>query len=236
MIVYAVSDLHGNLPAVPEDAEVLLIAGDICPDFRPHGKRNHWDLIDKGGVQQGHWLGGPFYEWLTDAVPSGCEVVATWGNHDFVGEKKFLVPDLPWTLLEDQETTVRGLRVYGTAWVPGLPYWAFYGDDRRLTLRADAIPTGLDVLMTHGPPRGAGDFIPTSARQVEKYGNLHGENVGDPWMTRAVAVKRPRVTICGHIHEDRGMHAVAGQVVYNVAAVDASYVLHPNPCVRLYEL
>jgi Icc-related predicted phosphoesterase len=228
-VVYAASDLHGNLPSVPKDADVLLLAGDICPDFRPYGNRA--GMVDKGGTQQSNWLDTTFREWLESIAPT--EVVAIWGNHDFVGEKKYLVPDLPWTLLEDAEATVRGVRVWGTPWVPGLPYWAFYGTEAVLSARADLIPFGLDVLMTHGPPLGHGDFIPTSEKQRNKYGNYGGMNVGDPTLAAAICREIPAVTICGHIHEARGEYNLEGNPVYNVAAVDEVYNLHDDPFVRL---
>lgn len=236
MIVYAVSDLHGLLlPDVPGDADLLILAGDICPDFLPYSKRQSGS-IDKGGVQQAAWLDTTFREWLQGVVDQGTEVVAIWGNHDFVGERSYLVPKgLPWTLLTDQEVNVGGLRIWGTPWVPGLPRWAFYMDSDRLRLRADAIPADLDILISHGPPRDAGDFVPTNHKQVVKYGNMHGEHVGDAELYRAIELARPQVTVCGHIHEDRGVHFVGDQVVYNVAAVDGCYAPYPNPLVRLYE-
>lgn len=147
--IYAVSDLHGNLPEAPE-CDLLILAGDICPDYRPYGNRA--GMVDKGGTQQSRWLDTEFREWLLGVRKSRTEVVAIWGNHDFVGEQSFLVPDLPWTLLRDSEARAAGLRVWGTPWVPGLPYWAFYGREAQLQARADAIPDGIDILVTHGPP------------------------------------------------------------------------------------
>lgn len=228
-MIYAASDLHGRLPLPPGDAALLLLVGDICPDFRPGGG-NHWDFVDREGFRQSRWLDTTFRAWLDACIAAGIEVVAIWGNHDFVGEHPGLVPDLPWNLLEDEEAVVGpGLRVYGTPWVPGLPYWAFHGSDRLLTIRGESIPEGLDILITHGPPRGAGDFIPTSAKQREKYGNYRGEHVGDRPLREGIKRARPRVTVCGHIHEARGAYAVDGLPVLNVAAVDEFYRLHEDP-------
>lgn len=243
MIVYATSDLHGNLPPIPEDADLLLVGGDICPDFRPYG-RHAVMSIDTGGTQQARWLDEEFRAWLESAIPRDCQVVGIAGNHDFVFEKPFLVPrDLPWTYLKDSLAPLEaagGLRVWGTPWVPGLPYWAFYGREEALSARADLIPEGLDVLMTHGPPYGAGDYIPTSEKQRNKYGNFGGEHVGDPSLVPIIKERAPKVVVCGHIHEARGVHALPDSPsdwdpIYNVAAVNEVYELHKQPFTRLYE-
>ncbi len=233
MCVYAVADLHGRLPVVPDDCKTLLIAGDICPDH-PIGKSERYSLPDKGASWQADWLDTVFRGWLEQLVVRGVVIVAIWGNHDFIGEKMLLIPSLPWFLLQDSETTVNGLRIYGTPWVPGLPRWAFYASEKALLDRAESIPAGIDVLMSHGPPRTAGDRIP---------GNSKFNSTSDPIYVGDVALRdrlrkpcvAPKVVITGHIHEGRGSHSVAGVPVYNVAAVDENYNLRSNPCVRLYE-
>lgn len=225
-MIYATSDLHGNLPPIPDDASTLLIVGDICPDFRPG---NSIDWVDKCGTQQADWLDVEFRSWLRTR-PDGCEVIAIWGNHDFVGEHNDLIPELPWTLLKDDYAIVEGFCIYGTPWVPGLPYWAFYATDDALQHRAAVIPSGLDILMTHGPPWGFGDFIPTSEKQRSKYGNYDGAHVGDRALTDAIREKAPQLTLCGHIHEGRGRYLMDGNhTIVNVAAVDENYSLHKTP-------
>jgi Icc-related predicted phosphoesterase len=239
MVVYAISDLHGNLPPIPEDAELLLIGGDICPDFRPYGhkRHQHWGFgIDTGGTQQARWLDTDFRKWLESAP---CPVVGIAGNHDFVFEHIGLVPHLPWTYLQDQEApqeAAGGLRVWGTPWVPHLQSWAFYGREEQLMLRAELIPKGLDVLLTHGPPYGAGDYIPGGS----KYGNIGAENVGDSSLVPIIAARRPKVTVCGHIHEARGRSVVYAPMavpneVVNVVAVNEVYELRERPYTRLHE-
>jgi Icc-related predicted phosphoesterase len=227
--VYAVSDIHGFLEPLNteliEDGSILLIAGDICPDY------------SKDGRAQAQWLNGLFRVWLTKLVDRGIRVVATWGNHDFVGERYHInsdefseLDDLPWTLLVDEEVTIDGVRIWGTPWVPNLPYWAFFGTPETLQARADEIPSGLDILMTHGPPYGAGDFVPGNRRQVRTYDDPRGQRVGEEQLVEALRRARPKKTVCGHIHEDRGSHVTdAKNLVYNVSAVDGQYDPYKNP-------
>lgn len=237
MIVYATSDLHGHLPEVPSDADLLLIAGDVCPDFGYHGYHGG---LNKDGWAQRDWLCGRFRDWMAGHSKPIC---MTWGNHDFVGEKPWFVKDFMATtrgnvwLLNDSCAMIDGLRIWGTPWVPGLPYWAFYAREEALAARAGLIPPDLDVLMTHGPPYGHGDYIPGGTeKQVSKYGNIDGMHVGDWSLSVAIERERPKVTICGHIHEAVGRYDLEGNPVINCAAVDAAYDLRPNPWVRLYEL
>jgi len=135
---------------------------------------------------------------------------------------------------QDDGVVLDGRFVWGTPWVPGLPYWAFYGGNgnHKLSLRAALIPDETDILVTHGPPYYFGDYIPTSEKQRNKYGNYDGEHVGDKTLNEAIRRVRPEVTICGHIHEARGSHKMDGEFrIENVAAVDEFYKLRENPWV-----
>jgi Icc-related predicted phosphoesterase len=174
---------------------------------------------------QRHWLDTEFREWLEALDARGINVVATWGNHDFVGEHSLSVPkDLPWTLLVDQEVEIAGLRIYGTPWVPNLRSWAFYGSHSFLTARAEAIPEGLDVLLTHGPPYGFRDDVGNN------YGARADTHVGDrPMRDRfEVMAAVPQNIVCGHIHEGYGIEAFGNAMIYNTAHVDEFYVpKHP---------
>ena len=218
--IYAIADLHGQLPEVPGDADVVLIAGDIVPDFYEHRE-------DGSNIAlQSDWLDSEFRAWLGSF---DAEVVACWGNHDYVGEHPALIPDLPWTLLQDSEAVVAGVRVYGTPWVPNLQRWAFYASWQALKARADMIPD-CDVLMSHGPPYGYGDFVPYNQKYAEKYGTpLEGEHVGDSALLGAIKRLRPAVTICGHIHESRGRHVYEDNLILNVAAVNERYEMRARP-------
>lgn len=55
------------------------------------------------------------------------------------------------------------------------------------------IPEGLDVLVTHTPPRGYKDKIAWG-----------GRHVGCPILREKIEAVQPRVCVFGHIHEDHG--------------------------------
>jgi Icc-related predicted phosphoesterase len=229
-MIYAASDLHGNLLDPPADAHALLLAGDICPDFPNRVGYGYGTPEAQAG-----WLDTNFRLWLEG---HGLPTVAIWGNHDFVGEHPHLLPELPWTLLQDSETTLDTdqtgpVRIWGTPWVPKLPYWAFFARPEGLVARADLIPEGLDVLMSHGPPYMAGDYIGTSEKQRNKYGNFGGINAGDRTLNDAIRRAAPEVTICGHIHEAHGRHFLNGHRVLNVAAVTEEYRVLDEPWTRI---
>lgn len=57
-------------------------------------------------------------------------------------------------LLIDQEIEIKGLKIYGTPWVPIINYmWAFEADHIKLVEKFKNIPENLDILITHSPPR-----------------------------------------------------------------------------------
>lgn len=209
MKVLATADLHGNLPAIP-DCDVLLIAGDICPDFL-----TKWD---KGREHQRQWLDFSFRPWLEELRDRSVEVVGIAGNHDWVFERSWLWQqlELPWTYLLDNLVTVCGLRIFGTPWVPNLPGWAFYGSPAMLEARAEMIPAGLDILLSHGPPYQTRDRV------------CGGYHVGDRHLAESLPAVAPRAVVCGHIHEDHGIHTENGfPTTYNVSLVDERYnVMH----------
>lgn len=215
MIVYATSDLHGALPEI-EPCDLLIIGGDICPDF-PVGKKGS---LKKGVYRQRQWLDTTFRQWLEE-IPA-VHVVGIAGNHDFVFENSFTIPMRPmrWEYLRDSEIEVEGLRIYGTPWVPNLVNWAFYGDFDWLGNRWAKIPSEVDVLISHGPPHGHGDRVRS------------GMAVGCEQLHDRIDEIKPKVVITGHIHEGHGIHRFKQQdetTIYNVALMDEVYVPTHEP-------
>lgn len=198
--IVATSDLHGELPDFIVPCDILIIAGDVCPDWKKNQFRN-----------QLNWLLEEFNPWL-EAQPAKT-IVGIAGNHDFVLQK---MPDvqssLHWTYLQDSSVTASGLKIYGIPWVPNLSRWAFHLDDAELQEHFDAVPDDTDILVTHGPPHGYCDFASAA------HGSVHA---GFPGANDTLERVRPAAHICGHIHNGYGykMHP-SGTAVYNVAYLD----------------
>lgn len=193
--IVCIADLHGNLPDVPV-CDVLLIAGDVCPDG--------------AAAEQARWLRTTFQAWL-ERQPAG-EIIGIWGNHDFVGQSGHCPNDLPWVLLEDSAYTLRsGLTVYGAPWTPRIGRWAFMVplSEMPSVWRRWAEP--VDILMTHGPAHGYGDTVVT------------GDRVGCPSLALKIAEMKPRLHVCGHIHEAHGRYRLGDTIVINASHVDLAY-------------
>jgi Icc-related predicted phosphoesterase len=211
MKIIATSDTHGNLPEIPE-CDLFIHAGDICPDFMTR--------FDNGAAKQAKWITHELLPWL-DEVPAK-KLFLVPGNHDFHFEKTRRI--WPW-LHVDGGMRFEGNQIWGTPWCPNLPYWAFYETERMLKERARAIPDDIDILVTHSPPYGTADIC------GPKYG-LKVQHVGDPHLNDAIERIKPKVTICGHIHEGFGVYEMEHTTLYNVAYVNENY----EPMDRLVEI
>jgi Icc-related predicted phosphoesterase len=216
--IVAISDLHGHLPEI-EPCDFLLIGGDICPHRTTPG--TFPDM-----TYQARWLNTTFRDWL-DKAPAK-HVIATWGNHDFIGQKApDLVPHLRWKLLVDRGATVNGVRVYGTPWQPSFYNWAFNGDsEEELERKWRWIPSDTDLLVLHGPPRGYGDYVPANLNSPNA-----GEHTGSTTLLDKILKVKPKLTIFGHIHAGRGVYEVDGVKMANVSVLDDAYRMVHKPMV-----
>jgi len=193
--VVCISDTHTQCRRVEiPPGDVLIHAGDLT------GSGSLEELASEAA-------------WLR-TMPHTHKVIIA-GNHDFCFERcgeaaRALCDGLIY--LEDAEVTVAGLRIYGSPWQPRFFDWAF-NLDRGEPLRRvwSMIPEGLDVLVTHGPPRSLGDR--TAA----------GEAVGCDDLLDATRRTAPTYHVFGHIHEGYGVHREGSTTYVNASTVDLGY-------------
>lgn len=159
-------------------------------------------------------LDAMFYAGLSDS-----EVKRRYGHdprEDDVTARALLNgPEAPCTYLHNSSVKVSGgLTVWGSPVSPAYGWWAFQrkpGDDIRQVWRQ--CPAGVDVVISHGPARGHGDRVWRG-----------GDGVGCEALREEVLRRiRPKVVVCGHIHEDAGVTSEDGVIFVNAATCNLGY-------------
>lgn len=208
MKIAAISDLHGQLPIVPE-CDLLLIAGDVCPVW------NHTLFY------QQQWLDTNFRTWLGNIKAD--KIVGIAGNHDWIFQKDpDRVPELPWTYLRDEAYVHQGFKIYGTPWQPTFLNWAFNLDEHELVEKWAMIPDDTDILVVHGPPKNFGDDV---------FNRGFPENVGSPSLAERIFQIKPKIVVFGHVHGGYGQWEEEGIQLANVSLLDESYNMTNQPVV-----
>lgn len=100
-------------------------------------------------------------------------------------------------VLHGEGTEIDGVPFFGLGGgVPVTPWdWSFDLTEEEAADRLAGCPTGA-VLVVHSPPKGYVD------------GPRH---LGSETVLRTIEQKRPRLVICGHIHESAGEEATVGE-------------------------
>jgi uncharacterized protein len=102
-------------------------------------------------------------------------------------------------VLHGEGATIDGTEFFGLgAGIPVTPWdWSFDLDDEAATQMLSTCPEGA-VLVLHSPPKD----------HCDRAGG--GGNFGSPALLRAIEDKRPRLAVCGHIHESWGCESQIG--------------------------
>lgn len=200
MTVYAIADLHGHLPHVPE-CQLLLLGGDYC---------NTGSDLDAGRK----YLDTTFRKWLEDQPAK--YIVGIAGNHDFILEADpEFANTLPWCYLQDDAVDLEGVKIYGTPRTCSFNgKWAFQSSERDLDKHFESIPEGLDILLSHGP----------AYRQLDEVRDgtylIHAGSVA---LYDRVVKAKPNAVVFGHIHGARGIKDVDGVRYYNATQMNGRH-------------
>lgn len=201
----AISDTHcrHNSVKLPK-GDVLLHAGDVSY------KGNKEEVAD-------------FLKWFSKQPFTYKIFIA--GNHDFYLEKtkatdleKMILKNIIY--LNDSGVTIEGLNIWGSPITPWFFNWAFNRHrGEEIQKHWELIPTNTDILMTHGPVLGINDTV------------LNSQHVGCRELLRKVIEIKPKVHVCGHIHEAAGVTEKFGAKFINACVLNDSYELVNAPVV-----
>lgn len=213
MKIVCISDTHNKHKQLEmPEGDILLHAGD----FTSLGHRHEIIAFN-------NWLGSLDYK----------HKVVIAGNHDhmFCGDGKLQPRFVMYGVKQDPQEAeslltncvylnqtsveIEGLKIYGEPRQPWFHSWAFNIDRGKMQRECwDKVPADIDILLTHGPPLGAGDRVTYPP----------GERVGCQKQREMIYDhKTLKLVVCGHIHEDYGVYDINGKTIVNASNCTLQY-------------
>jgi len=200
MKILHISDTHGYHSSFPESRfegiDVVVHSGD-CSNYRdPY--RNEPEVRN-------------FIEWYKN-VPVKHKIYVA-GNHDTSIERRMVTPGdfaaAGIIYLENQGTTIDGVKFWGSPITPTFFDWAFMKARDKTHKVWAQIPDDTDVLIVHGPPKGVRDLSFNRDGELEMCGC-------SSLMKRCYALKDTLKLVCfGHIHNMDGVDTNQGVAHYS---------------------
>lgn len=200
MKIICISDTHSKHRELElPEGDMLIHAGDLTR------KGKEEEFID-------------FNEWLEELDFQHKICIA--GNHDRLLDRqpekaKELLTNC--TYLNDEWIQIEGIKIWGspiTPWFLGMAFNRKRG--RKIRKHWDQIPTDIDILVTHGPPK----------RMLDRT-NL-GLLAGCQDLANTVEEIKPKLHVFGHIHEQAGEFKTPDTWYVNAVSVNLKYQpIHP---------
>ncbi len=201
------SDWHGHFDDLPE-ADVYICTGDMLGDDPAIWENFGADYIDaeKSRVWQLDWIKRRLEKYPPRSFfgSPDAPVVCVRGNHDYTeiapmfGGEVYEISMDSTRVFEIDGVTFGGFR--GVSWI-GLG-WSDEMRDEELDHQVSFLPEGIDVMVTHTPPRNIldhcwGGNVGASALSSYFNGRLYRIEQGS-------GVSMPKLYCFGHIHESHG--------------------------------
>ncbi|KAJ4362055.1 hypothetical protein N0V83_010997 [Neocucurbitaria cava] len=208
--IVCISDTHNQTPKLPP-GDVLIHAGDLTNQGSYDELKRAVEWLEKQSgfevkivVAGNHdiTLDPPFYhshgaqnwKWPTPQDPTTC--------------RELFRSSASITYLENETATIKlasptgpqtCFTVFGSPCTPRQQQgnWAFQYDEHEAEDVWSKLGDGVDVVVTHTPPKGLCDS--TSGM---------GDQSGCPALLRRLGEVRPALSVCGHIHAGRGVEKV----------------------------
>ena len=182
MKILHISDTHTyhGLLDVPKDIDMIIFSGDCSNPKDPYLNRE--EVLN-------------FIEWVK-SLDVEYKIMCA-GNHDVSIERNFITQadflEAGITYLENDWVEIEGLKIFGSPQTPSFGNgWAFNKKREKMHDHWKHIPDDVDIIVTHGPPKGILDL------SYDRENNL--ERCGDSALLKRVLQVKPKLVCFGHIH------------------------------------
>ena len=212
MKIKAISDTHTfHMEEGRQEVDLLIHAGDAA---------------DSNSLLTNEVEFREFWDWW-ETYPAKYKVFVP-GNHDLYMEspmskslrKKHKGQNNSWILI-DQTAEIEGIKIFGSPYTPEFSTgWAFNSRRDKLHKRWGMIDPGVDIIVTHGPPRYILDHVPRGGNMLE--------SVGCSALAKRIAEVRPKYSIFGHVHDNTKFKNQGVCIKNGITYINASQVKDNN--------
>ena len=200
MKIDCIADLHGYEPELP-GGDLLILAGDYTAADQLLQWSKFFTWLKAQNYEKKILIAGNHDNFFKTGFPTNQKEANDLKEvQAFLEEQKEMdKPDFEY--LCDSGTEYLGLKIWGTPWTP----WfkgvnpkckAFMDSEGDLAKRFKLIPKGLDILISHGPPYAILDKVELGGGICKRVGSLS--------LAKKIDEVKPKIVICGHIHEGYG--------------------------------
>lgn len=203
MKIWFISDTHGNHnKLIVPRVDLVIHTGDAT---NWHDQfRNHHEFVN-------------FFHWFI-----GLDIkhkVYVPGNHDaFINKNerqcKILFEGHNIHLLINEGVEIEGIKIWGSPITPTFGDWHYMCSRDKIIKYWNEIPENLDVLATHGPPKGILDLSISRQHKLEY--------CGDNALFNAVMKVKPKIHSFGHIHNSNGCLNQGVRIFNDINFINAS--------------
>jgi len=182
MRILHISDTHTyhDLLKIPPGIDMIIHSGDCSNPRDPYN--NESEVRD-------------FIDWYKE-IPVKHKIYVA-GNHDTSIEKGLVTKDdfknAGIIYLENESVVIDGIKIFGSPHTPNFGNWAFMKERNKLErFWRLAIDEDVNIVVTHGPPKGILD------KSYDRENNL--ECCGDKSLLNRILEVQPTYSLFGHIH------------------------------------
>lgn len=181
--IWHISDTHSyhRLLTIPENIDIVIHSGDESNSRDQY--TNEPEFRD-------------FILWFAN-LPIKHKVFVAGNHSSFIFHNKKEVnkicKDLNIIYLEDDWTLVDGISIWGSPVTPNFGNWWFMKDRSKMDKLYSSIPEWIDIVVSHGPPRGILDLSYDRDGKLEFCGCRSLRN-------HILNRVKPKLCLFGHIH------------------------------------
>lgn len=205
MKIWFISDTHGlhNNLNIPE-VDLIIHCGDESNNSNPHLNEHE---------------SRRFFEWFS-VLPA--KKIFVPGNHSTAIYNGLVKPEeypsIKFLIHELYE--YNGLKIFGSPYTPSFgTSWAYMRKRNRMFDVWENIPNNIDILLTHGPPKGILDL--TRDRETNNI-----VQVGCKSLHNKVMQIKPKIHAFGHIHREAEFYNNGILNIDNITFINCSCLNH----------